>query len=138
MSDSKYLKYFFENQAKLEFKYCAPLEAESNLYRIINQEQTKLTLSLLKGTKKQFWVQSTTLPYYQGKELYSFDQLGRPKSIRICRSGFDYDDQMDWNGLVSITKAQAKERGRADVHRNFYAQVRFSYNSKARNLEVVK
>ena len=79
---------------------------------------------------------STTLPYYQGKELYSFDQLGRQKSIRICRSGFDYDDQMDWHGLVSITKTQAKERGRADVHRNFYAQVRFRDNSKAR--KVVK
>ena len=43
------MKCFFENQPKLEFKYCAPLEADSNLYRIINQEQTKLTMSLLKG-----------------------------------------------------------------------------------------
>ena len=32
---------------------------------------------------------------------------------------------MDWHGLVSITQAQVKERGRADVHRNFYAQVSF-------------
>ena len=38
-----------KNPPKLEFQYCAPLEAESNLYRIINQEQTKLTMSLLKG-----------------------------------------------------------------------------------------
>lgn len=35
---------------------------------------------------------------------------------------------MDWHGLVSITQAQAKERGRADVHRNFYAQVSFDSN----------
>ena len=66
--------------------------------------------------------------YFIGKELHSFDQLGRPKSIHICRSGFDYDKQMDWHGLVSITQAQAKERGRADVYRNFYAQVSFDSN----------
>ena len=79
-------------------------------------------MSLLRG--KSISRNSSNSPqfHYQGKELHSFDQLGRPKSIHICRSGFDYDDQMDWNGLVSITKMQAKERGRA-IHRNFYAQV---------------
>ena len=34
---------------------------------------------------------------------------------------------MDWHGLVSISEAQAKERGRADVYRNFYAQVRLTF-----------
>ena len=70
---------------------------------------------------------STHKIWFQGKELHSFDQLGRPKSIHICRSGFDYDDQMDWHGLVSISEDQAKERGRADVYRNFYAQVRLTF-----------
>ena len=34
---------------------------------------------------------------------------------------------MDWHGLVSISEDQAKERGRADVYRNFYAQVRLTF-----------
>lgn len=44
------------DDVKLEFQYCAPLEAESNLYRIINQEQTKLTMSLLKGKSISNWL----------------------------------------------------------------------------------
>ena len=34
---------------------------------------------------------------------------------------------MDWHGLVSISEDQAKERGRADVYRNFYSQVRLTF-----------
>ena len=48
---------------------------------------------------------------------------------------------MDWHGLVSITQAQAKERGRADVHRNFYAQVKlnsyFLYNPHILNIDAL-
>ena len=45
---------------------------------------------------------------------------------------------MDWHGLVSISEAQAKERGRADVHRNFYAQVREAFLNIFGGFEKIK